>query len=226
MPEHNRPGAPSERTTLRRNPSRAIHESAVIDTILDEALVCHVAFQYQGTPCVIPTTYCREGHWLYLHGARKNRMLGAIRGNTCCISVSLLDGLVLARSAMHHSVNYRSVIIYGRGEEVSDNEEKLRALRGLVEHVLPERWKEVRQPTAQELDSTLVVRVSTEECSAKVRTGPPVDLKGDLGLDVWAGVLPASFACGEPEQDPSQRSDISVPPYIDRYRRPRKSGTE
>ncbi len=220
MTEHNSFVAPTRLTTVRRNAKRGVYNRAVIDAILDEGLVCHVAFVHEGKPCLIPTAYAREGRWLYLHGARKNRMLQAICGQAACITVTLLDGLVLARSAFHHSVNYRSVVLYGEGEEVTDAGEKLRAMERLVEHIVPGRWAEARQPTDEELNVTLIVRLPVEECSAKVRTGPPVDDEADLLLDVWAGVLPLSLSWGEPLPDTLQPASIPVPRYVARYRRP------
>jgi hypothetical protein len=222
MPEHNSNSAPTPLTTLRRNAKRGVYDRAVIDAILDEGLVCHVAFVHEGKPCLIPTAYAREGRWLYLHGAQKNRMLQAICGQTACVSVTLLDGLVLARSAFHHSVNYRSVVLYGEGEEVRDAGEKLHAMERLVEHIVPGRWAEARQPTRQELDATLIVRVPTDECSAKVRTGPPVDDEPDLSLDVWAGVLPLREEWGEPLADDLLPPSIPAPGYVVNYRRPKE----
>lgn len=220
MSEHNNPVTPTPLTTLRRNAKRGVYDRAVIDAILDEGLVCDVAFVHEGTPCLIPTAYAREGSWLYLHGAQKNRMLRSICGQTACISVTLIDGLVLARSAFHHSVNYRSVVIYGQGEEVVDAGEKMHAMERLVEHIVPGRWAEARQPTAQELDATLIVRVPTDECSAKVRSGPPVDDEEDLALDVWAGVLPLARKWGAPQADELLSPAIPAPRYVVEYRRP------
>jgi nitroimidazol reductase NimA-like FMN-containing flavoprotein (pyridoxamine 5'-phosphate oxidase superfamily) len=220
MAEQNSFAPPSPLTTVHRNARRAVYDRAVIDAILDEGLVCHVAFVHEGKPCVIPTAYAREGNWLYLHGAQKNRMLRSICGQTACVSVTLIDGLVLARSAFHHSVNYRSVVLYGEGEEVRDRSEKLRAMERLVEHIVPGRWSEARQPNEQELEATLIVRVPAGECSAKVRTGPPIDDEADLSLAVWAGVLPLTQAWGEPLGDELLPASIAAPPYVTNYRRP------
>lgn len=220
MPENKSSTAPSPLTTVHRNAKRAVYDRAVIDAILDEGLVCHVAFVHEGKPCLIPTAYAREGRWLYLHGAQKNRMLHAICGQASCISVTLLDGLVLARSSFHHSVNYRSVVVYGEGEEVRDAGEKMHAMERLVEHIVPGRWAEARQPSEQELNATLIIRVPTDECSAKVRTGPPVDNEADLSLDVWAGVLPLSQKWGRPLADALLPAGISTPGYVVNYSRP------
>jgi hypothetical protein len=170
---------------------------------------------------LIPTAYARNGGWLYLHGAQKNRMLQAICGQAACVTVTLLDGLVLARSAFHHSVNYRSVVLYGEGEEVRDASEKMRAMERLVEHIVPGRWAEARQPTDDELNATLIVRISTDECSAKVRTGPPIDDEEDLSLGVWAGVLPMDRTWGEPLPDDLLPPAIPAPPYVANYSRPK-----
>lgn len=213
---------PTSRTTVRRKPSRAVYERKAVEAILDEGLICHVAFVLDGRPHLIPTAYAREGNWLYLHGAKSNRMLQAvIRGETC-ICVTLLDGLVLARSVMHHSMNYRSVVIFGKGEEVIDAEQKLRAMRCLVEHIIPGRWEDARQPNDEEAAATLVVRVPIDECSAKVRTGPPVDDEDDLQLPVWAGVLPAKQSWLPPEPDALSPQPAEVPEYIAAYSRPAK----
>jgi hypothetical protein len=200
----------------RRPPQRkrGVYDRAVIDAILDGGLVCHVAFVHQGVPCLIPTAYAREGGWLYLHGARKNRVLRSICGQTACVSVTHVKGLVLARSAFHHSVNYRSVVLYGVGEEVRDCAEKLHAMERLVEHVVPGRWAEARQPNEQELQATIIVRLPTGECSAKVRTGLPVDDEADLPLGVWAGVLPLAQAWGAPLPDELLPASIVAPPYL------------
>jgi nitroimidazol reductase NimA-like FMN-containing flavoprotein (pyridoxamine 5'-phosphate oxidase superfamily) len=221
MTEHNSSIAPTPLTTVRRNAKRGVYDRAVMDAALDEGLVCHVAFVHEGVPCLIPTAYAREGDWLYLHGAQKNRMLQSICGRTACVSVTLVDGLVMARSAFHHSVNYRSVVLYGVGEEVRDRAEKLHAMERLVEHVVPGRWAEARQPNEQELNATLIVRVPTGECSAKVRTGPPIDDEADLSLEVWAGVLPLDQAWGAPLADELLPASIAAPPYLVNYRRPK-----
>lgn len=223
MSEYNPSSSPAtERTTVRRNAKRGVYDRAVVEAILDEAMICQVGFLHDGVPCIVPTGYTRDGGWIYLHGAQKNRALRAVCGRTACISVTLVDGLVLARSAFHHSINYRSVILYGEGEEVTDSEEKLRAMELLVEHIVPGRWAEARPPSQQELDATLIVRVPTEECSAKVRVGPPIDDEPDLALGVWAGVLPQNTVWGQPEADPQLPPGIPAPAYVTNYRRPAK----
>jgi hypothetical protein len=176
---------------------------------------------HEGEPCLIPTGYARDGSRLYLHGAQKSRMLRAICGGKACLSVTLLDGLVLARSAFHHSMNYRSVVIYGEGVEVTDEAEKYEAMRLLVEHIIPGRWADARRPNQNELDATLIVRFPLDECSAKVRTGPPIDDEADLALPVWAGVLPAQVNWGQPQRDALLPSDVPLPDYVDSYTRKR-----
>jgi nitroimidazol reductase NimA-like FMN-containing flavoprotein (pyridoxamine 5'-phosphate oxidase superfamily) len=213
--------APTPRTTVRRLAKRAVYDRAAVEAILDEGLVCHVAFVHEGEPCLIPTGYARDGSRLYLHGAQKNRMLRAICGGKACLSVTLLDGLVLARSAFHHSMNYRSVVIYGEGVEVTDEAEKYEAMRLLVEHIIPGRWADARRPNQNELDATLIVRFPLDECSAKVRTGPPIDDEPDLTLPVWAGVLPAQLSWGQPQRDALLPSDVPLPDYVNSYTRKR-----
>ena len=213
---------PTTRTKIRRKPDRAAYERAAIEAILDEGLICQVAFVADGKPYLIPTAYARDGRWLYLHGARSNRMLRAIIGGETCISVTLLDGLVLARSVLHHSMNYRSVVIFGQGEEVTDAEQKSHALRYVVEHIIPGRWADARQPSDQEFTATLVVRVPLDECSAKVRTGPAVDEEDDLRLPVWAGVIPTKQSWLPPEPDALLMQPVEVPAYAAAYSRPAK----
>lgn len=204
---------PTPRTTLRRRPERGSFDRAVVEAILDEALVCHVGFVHDGRPFVLPTAHVRVGSTLYLHGAHKSRMLESlIRGGPACITVTLLDGLVLGRSAMHHSMNYRSVLILGAGREVVEREEKLRALEALVEHVAPGRSRQVRAPSEGELLATRVVAFAIEEASAKIRRGPPVDLPEDHALSCWAGVIPLRLEPGTPEPDPALAPGAAGPP--------------
>jgi len=190
------------RTRVRRVPARASYDRAAIDAILDEALVCHVGFVHEAQPYVLPTTYARVGDALYLHGSAASRMLRGLRdGIPVCVTVTLLDGLVLARSAFHQSMNYRSVVILGVATEVTDEAERLRALEAVVEHVLPGRWREVRQPSAQELRATLVLRLPILEVSAKIRTGGPLDEPEDLGWPCWAGHVPVRLTALPPVPD-------------------------
>jgi nitroimidazol reductase NimA-like FMN-containing flavoprotein (pyridoxamine 5'-phosphate oxidase superfamily) len=190
------------RTTVRRLADRGVYDREAIYAILDEALICHVGFVVEGQPVVIPTIHVRVGDTLYFHGSAASRMLRSLRaGIEACVTVTLLDGLVLARSAFHHSMNYRSVVVLGKGREVADRDEKLRALDALVEHVVPGRAAVVRAPNEMEIRQTLVIALPLAEASAKVRTGPPLDDEADYALDVWAGVVPITLMKGEPIPD-------------------------
>jgi nitroimidazol reductase NimA-like FMN-containing flavoprotein (pyridoxamine 5'-phosphate oxidase superfamily) len=190
------------RTTVRRLPDRGVYDRDTIYAILDEALICHVGFVVDGQPFVIPTIHWRDGDTLYVHGSAASRMLRALRGGVdACVTVTILDGLVLARSAFNHSMNYRSVVVLGKAREVSDRDEKLRALDRLVNHITPERAAEVRPPNESELRQTIVLALPLSEASAKVRSGPPIDEEEDYALGVWAGVVPISMVKGEPIRD-------------------------
>jgi hypothetical protein len=213
---------PTQRTRLKRLPERGSHERAAIHAILDEGLFCHLAFAIDGEPHVIPTIYARRDDRLYLHGSKANRALRALkRGGQACVCVTLLDGLVLARSAFHHSMNYRSVILYGEAREVADAGEKLEALRALVEHVVPGRWNDVRGPSASELLRTTVLVLPIAEGSAKLRTGFAREEEADYELTCWAGVIPLRLSSRAPISDPRLQTGITPPPYATRYARPR-----
>jgi uncharacterized protein len=200
------------RTTIRRIPRNASYDRAVINAILDEGLICHVGFVVEGQPYVIPTGYARAGQRLYIHGSTASRLaLTLSSGVDVCVSVTLLDGLVLARSAFNHSMNYRSVVIFGRAAAVEDEAEKLDALRLFSEHVMPGRWEELRAPKAVELKAAFVLALAIEEASAKVRTGPPQDDEEDLSAPVWAGVLPLALRRGKPKTD---SPGIALPGYV------------
>lgn len=208
---------PTERTTLKRLPKRGAFDRETVYGILDEGFVCHVGFVVEGQPFVIPTAYGRAGDEVYFHGAKASRMLKALReGVELCLTVTLLDGLVLARSAFHHSMNYRSVVVFGKARVVESDEEKIRALHAFTEHVLPGRWREVRPPNKQELDSTLVLALPLTEASAKVRTGPPIDDEEDYALPVWAGVLPLRLETLEAVPDPRLPADTPLPEELKR----------
>ncbi|MGA3168324.1 MAG: pyridoxamine 5'-phosphate oxidase family protein [Terriglobia bacterium] len=212
--------APTERTEVRRLLQRAVYDRAAVYSILDEGLVCHIGFVAEGKPVVIPTGYGRKDDTVYLHGSPASRMLRTLgKGVDVCVTVTLLDGLVLARSAFHHSVNYRSVVIFGTATVVEDREGKLEALRVFTEHVAPGRWQEVRPPSDKELQATTVLALPLQEVSAKVRTGPPVDDEEDYALPVWAGVLPLSLTPGPPVPDGRSPAGIEVPAYVRRYDR-------
>lgn len=211
---------PTERSKVRRLPKRGEYERAAVYRILDEGFVCHVGFVVEGQPFVIPTGYARAGDNLYIHGAQASRMLRTLAGGVeVCVTVTLLDGLVLARSAFHHSINYRSVVVFGRALVVEDESEKREALRAFTEHVLPGRWDEVREPNQSELKATTVLALPLGEASAKVRTGPPVDDEEDYEMPVWAGVLPLRTNAGAPVNDPRLAQGIEPPAYILSYDR-------
>ncbi len=206
---------PTKRTRLKRLPKRAFYERRIIYQILDEAFIGHVGFIDSDQPVVIPTAYGRSGNILYLHGSVASRMLRALANRTpICVTVTLLDGLVLARSAFHHSMNYRSVVIFGVAAVVKNPRQKLSALRTISEHILPGRWADVRRPNKIELQQTLVLRLPLREASAKIRRGPPVDEEADYSLPVWAGEVPLSLVALKPFSDPRLRLGISVPSYI------------
>jgi nitroimidazol reductase NimA-like FMN-containing flavoprotein (pyridoxamine 5'-phosphate oxidase superfamily) len=210
----------SERTSLKRLPERGSLERALVHAILDEGLVCHVGFATERGPVVIPTLYARDGETVYLHGSPASRMLRALaRGVPLCITVTLVDGLVLARSAFHHSMNYRSAVLFGRARSVDDLDEKRRALRLLVEHVVPGRTPDTRPPNAFEERYTRVLAFEIEEASAKVRSGGPKDDEADLALPHWAGEIPLRLAPAQPVPDPGLAAGVAAPPYAVRYRR-------
>ena len=212
--------AATPRTRLRRHPERGRFDRALVHGILDEALVCHVGFVAEGQPFVIPTTHARVDDRLYLHGSAASRMLRTLAGGLpVCVTVTLVDGLVLARSAFHHSVNYRSVVVLGTAEVVDDAAEKRQALHALVEHVAAGRTADVRPPADGELAATLVLRLPIEEVSAKVRTGPPVDDEADYARPGWAGVLPIALTPGVPIPDPRLPEGVAAPDYVQAYRR-------
>jgi hypothetical protein len=203
MPPDSSPNVPpSERATVRRLPKRAVYERAQIEAILDAGLICHAGFISGGQPYVIPTAYVRAGDQVYLHGSAASRMLRELAaGADVCVTVTLLDGLVLARSAFHHSMNYRSVVILGQARLVTDPAEKREALRLFTNHVARDRWEEVREPNEQELKATSVLVLPLTEATAKVRTGPPLDDEEDYARPVWAGVAPVRMEVGSLKPD-------------------------
>jgi uncharacterized protein len=212
----------SERVRLRRKRERGRHDRATIDAILDEALIAHVGIvDEQGQPFVVPTLHARDGDLVYLHGSSASRALRVLRdGAPACLTVSLLDGLVLARAVMHHSANYRSAMLLGTARPVESPEEKLAALEAIVEHIVPGRWAEARPPTENELAATTVLALPIDEASAKIRSGPPLDDEDDYELAVWAGVIPLTSEPGAPQADPRMGADVAVPESIAAYRRP------
>ena len=211
---------PTPRTTVKRRAQRGVYDHATILGILDEGLVCHLGFVVDGQPVVLPTAYARIDDHLYLHGSPSNRMLRAGKdGLGLCVTVTLLDGLVLARSAFHHSMNYRSVVLLGTATAVDDPAEKRAALRALVEHVVPGRAAGVRAPTEDEIKGTLVLRLPITEGSAKIRSGPPIDDESDYAWPVWAGVIPLALRSGTPVPDPRLDPEYTAPTYATAYRR-------
>jgi nitroimidazol reductase NimA-like FMN-containing flavoprotein (pyridoxamine 5'-phosphate oxidase superfamily) len=213
---------PSERVRLRRKRDRGRYDRALIDAILDEALIAHLGtVDDDGQPFVIPTLHARDGDVVYCHGSPASRTLRSLSaGAPACLTVSLLDGLVLARSVMHHSANYRSVVVLGRAREVTDPGEKTAALEAVVEHIAPGRWSDARHPTENELKATAVLALALDEASAKVRSGPPLDDEEDYAGDCWAGVIPMALTTAAPVDDPRLREGIEPPPYALDYRRP------
>ena len=200
---------------VRRHPDRARYDRETIDGVLDEALFCHVGFVADGHPVVIPTIHVRVGDRLMLHGSPAGRMIRHLAsGAPVSIAATLFDGLVLARAVFHHSMNYRSVILFGRGEVVADPDEKLEAMRIFTEKILPGRWEDARRPTDKEFRATTMVAVPIDAASAKVRSGPPADDLDDADLDVWAGVIPYRMVPGEPEPAPGLPSGVGLPPYL------------
>jgi len=209
---------PTPRTRIVREPQRAVYDRDAVNELLDEAFLCHVGFVVDGQPYVIPTSYGRDGDILYIHGSAASRMLRNLdQGVPVCVTVTLLDGLVLARSVFNHSMNYRSVVILGKAMLVADPEEKLAALRKLSEHIIPHRWNDSRQPNEKELKVTSVLRLPITEFSAKVRVGPPVDDEEDYAFPTWAGVIPLQMTVGEAIRDERCRQDL--PAYLRNYSR-------
>jgi nitroimidazol reductase NimA-like FMN-containing flavoprotein (pyridoxamine 5'-phosphate oxidase superfamily) len=213
---------PSDRVRLRRMRERGSYDRAVIDAILDEALIAHLGIvEADGQPFVIPTLHARHGDVVYCHGSAASRTLKALAaGAPVCLTVSLIDGLVLARAAMHHSANYRSAMLIGRARVVDDETEKRTALQAVVEHIVPGRWKDVRAPTENELKATAVLAIPIEEASAKLRTGGPLDEEEDYALPTWAGVIPLVNQPLAPEPDVKLAAGISAPAYVTAYARP------
>jgi len=211
---------PSTRTRVVREPHRGVYDRDQVYSILDEAFLCHVGFAVDGQPFVIPTSYGRKDANLYIHGSSASRMLRQMKdGVPVCVTVTLLDGLVLARSVFNHSMNYRSVVILGKATLVDDPKDKLEGLRTLSEHILRGRWDDSRQPNEQELKATSLLRLPIEEFSAKVRTGPPIDDAEDMDFPTWAGVVPLEIKAGEPIKDPHLDSLRPVPEYAKHYSR-------
>ncbi|MDQ6749087.1 MAG: pyridoxamine 5'-phosphate oxidase family protein [Candidatus Dormibacteraeota bacterium] len=212
---------PTRRTTVRRHAERGRYDRQTIDAILDEGLICHLGFTVEGQAQVIPTMYARRGDTVYVHGAVANRALSALRaGAEACLVVTILDGLVMARSAFNHSMNYRSVVVVGPASEITDRAEKLKAMEALLEQVAPGRWTDARQPSAAEMASTVILALPLDEASAKVRSGPPVDDPADMHAGYWAGVIPLQLQSSPPVDAPELPPGIEQPAYARKYRRP------
>jgi len=212
----------TERNNIKRLPKRGLYDRETIYQILDEALICQIGFVENGQPYVIPINFARVENTIVLHGAKASRLLKHIEaGNPVCLTVTVVDGLVLARSVFHHSVNYRSVVLFGSGGPVEGEKEKLAALKAITEHLIPGRWQEVRLPNRKEMNATRVVAINIDEASAKVRIGPPVDEEEDYALDVWAGILPIREMPLAPIADERLQEDVPLPEYIAQYLRRR-----
>ncbi len=219
--ESTTPGPASERVRLIRKRERGSYDRALIDAILDEGLIAHLGICEAGQPLVIPTLHARKGDVVYCHGSAASRTLRSLAaGAPACLTVTLLDGLVLARSVMHHSANYRSAMILAQATEVTDPQEKLSALEAIVEHIVPGRWEHARHPTENEMKATSVLALPIDEFSAKVRTGPPLDDEEDYALDFWAGVIPIEQVAGAAQPDPRLAAGIATPAHAGDYRRP------
>ena len=205
----------SHRSKIKRIPARGYYDKETINQILDEALYCHVSFIQSNQPYIIPTIHARMCDRIVLHGAKGSRLLKHIaEGNKVCVAITLMDGLVLARSVFHHSMNYRSVVIFGKGKLIENKVKKLEALKAITEHLIPGRWEDARQPNEKEMNATTVVSIDIDEASAKIRTGPPIDDEEDYNLAVWAGLIPISKKFDSPENDPRLNDDIAIPNYI------------
>jgi nitroimidazol reductase NimA-like FMN-containing flavoprotein (pyridoxamine 5'-phosphate oxidase superfamily) len=210
----------TSRNRVRRLPKRGHYDRKTVHAIIDEALVCHVAFSMDGVPTVIPTLHARRGDSLLLHGSSASRLLRHVgEGHPVSVAMTILDGIVLARSVFHHSMNYRSVVLHGTGHLLESEEEKRSALEAFAEHIARGRWSDARKPSRKELKATMVVSIPIDLAAAKIRTGPPLDDDDDYSLPIWAGVLPLSIEAGKPEPDPRLGRDIKVPSYIRRYGR-------
>src|SRR5690242_6614979 len=210
----------TDRTKLKRLPKRGHFDRETVNAILDEGFICHVGFVVDGQPFVVPTGYARVDDKLYVHGSQASRMLRSLPGGIdACVTVTIVDGLVLARSAFHHSMNYRSVVVFGRATLVDDPAEKYQALLSLSEHFVRGRWADVREPNEQEMKLTTVLCLPVGEASAQIRTGPPLDAEEDYDLPIWAGVVPLQLVAGEPINAPRLPSEIPVPDYAAHYER-------
>jgi uncharacterized protein len=214
---------PTEQTTVKRLPARGVYDREVVHQILDQALICHLGFVIDGQPFVIPTIHVRVDETIYVHGSPASRMLRTLeQGVPACVTVTHVDGLVLARSAFHHSMNYRSAVVLGTARIVDDQQQKFDALHSLTDHLMRGRWEDIRQPNPEELRRTLVLEIAIESASAKIRTGPPLDEEEDYALPMWAGVLPLKWSATKPVPDSRLAADVPVPSYVTSYNGPEK----
>jgi uncharacterized protein len=214
---------PTEQTTVKRLPARGVYDREVVHRILDEALICHLGFVIDGQPFVIPTIHVRVAETIYVHGSPASRMLRTLeQGVPACVTVTHVDALVLARSAFHHSMNYRSAVVLGMARVVDDPQKKFEALHALTDHLMRGRWEDIRQPSPEELRGTLVLEIAIESASAKSRTGPPLDEEDDYALPMWAGVLPLKLIALEPIADPRLLGDVPMPPDAASYDGPKR----
>ncbi len=209
--------APSERTSVKRLPERGAYDEETIHQVLDDALICHVAFVTEHGPVAIPTIHARVGNVLYLHGSHASRMMRTTPDDDVCVAATIVDGIVAARSTFHHSLNYRSVIVFGKPRVVTDPDERLIAFEAITEHVLPGRWGEARRPSDNEDAGTRLLAIEIDEASAKVRTGPPDDDDADLGSGIWAGVIPLAMKPGMPEPAPDLEDHVETPASVRNY---------
>jgi len=205
---------PTDRSRVRRLPERGRYDTETIHQVLDEALICHLSFATDSGPVVIPTIHARVGDTLYLHGSHASRMMRSIVGEDVCVAATIVDGIVAARALFHHSLNYRSVVVFGTTRVVEDDDERMAAFRAITEHVLPGRWEEGRQPNVKEDKGTKLLALEISEASAKVRTGPPGDDDEDLDSGIWAGVIPIASVAGEPIPAPDLEPGVPVPPSV------------
>ncbi len=206
---------PSARSKVVRSPNRAHYDKESLHDVLDAGFLCHVSYLFEGSPVIIPTAYARKGNIIYIHGAAKNRMMNSILlQNKACVAVTYLDGMVLARSAFHHSFNYRSAVVFGTPLRVEDEQEKNKALKLITENILPGRWQEVRPPSVKEMTATLVIAIEIEEASVKIRSGPPIDDDDDYHLPIWAGELPLQQQFANPITDPRCDQGLALPESV------------
>ncbi len=213
----------TDQNRIKRKPKRGLYDHETIYQILDEALICHVGFVEKKQPYVIPINFARVEDTIVLHGAKASRLLKHIgAGHAVCVEVTLVDGLVLARSVFNHSINYRSVVLFGRGRTIEEDQEKLEALEAITEHIIPGRWREARLPNRKEMKATSVVSIKIDQASAKIRSGPPGDDEADYILPIWAGVLPIQEVSLSPVRDELMAQDIVLPEYITKYSRRQK----